>query len=865
MYYKEKMLLCKQAEKGTDTEPLEQVQYDTEYNVFANEKQHSEQLESISNTCVVEKVDSIVIPDSPDICDNVIQTDQNVKEYDDKRVVLANLIANLKVDIDEDKKIQKQLKKANASMTQELKGCKSILAETSMTLGESNSIRDSCLIALQSKQAEFETYKTLNDLTVDYDKLERKLNKTIGLLAQKEIDIKEGLKLKAYEISVVKEKQDELVKKSLLTKSHYEGLVKEKINVITDLKLKEEKDIDKMISMEKQLKFLKEIIYQKESINSNHSYIPYDPSDLANRFTPDREETLTLEKESRSKMNKDLVKPYDYIKQNSLYEIFKPAIQEYHDQLAHANEIIDESQVLLKVPRKNNMYSVDLKNIVPKGGLTCLFAKATSDESKLWHRRLGHLNFKTMNNLVKGNLVRGLPSKLFENDQTYVVCQKGKQHKASSRTPQQNGVVERRNRTLIEAARTMLTDSKLPTTFWAEAVNIACYVSFTILNTIDHLGKFDDKADEGFFVGYSLNSKACRVFNSRTKIVDENLHIRFSESTPNVVVLIIWTKPSMDDEAKIRVDEDLRKESECNDQENEDNVNNTNNVNAASTNEVNTVGGKISIELPLDLNMPTLEDYSIFDSSKNDEDDDAVADMNNLDTTIQEEPKKVIHALKDPSWIEAMQEELLQFKLTQRLELWILPNVKGLSGKYFVVHQMDVSNALLIWEDIEEHKRAVLERAYTDRDYVGASLDRKFTTGGYQFLGCRLTSWQCKKPTVVANSITKAEYVAASSCWQNENVVEEVVDAAQVSTAATTVTITTEEITLAQALMEIKSTKPKEKGVVIQELGESTTTISSQLSSQQSLDKGKGILIEPMKPMEKKDLIRLDEEAALKL
>ncbi|GJR67313.1 ribonuclease H-like domain-containing protein [Tanacetum coccineum] len=94
-------------------------------------------------------------------------------------------------------------------------------------------------------------------------------------------------------------------------------------------------------------------------------------------------------------------------------------------------KLIDESQVLLRVPRKNNMYSVDLKNIVPKGGLTCLFAKATSDESKLWHRRLCHLNFKTMNKLVKGNLVRGLPSKLFENDQTCVACQKGKQHKAS--------------------------------------------------------------------------------------------------------------------------------------------------------------------------------------------------------------------------------------------------------------------------------------------------------------------------------------------------------------------------------------------------------------------------------------------------
>ncbi|GKD70692.1 ribonuclease H-like domain-containing protein [Tanacetum coccineum] len=94
-------------------------------------------------------------------------------------------------------------------------------------------------------------------------------------------------------------------------------------------------------------------------------------------------------------------------------------------------KLTDESHVLLKVPRKDNMYSVDLKNVVPQGGLTCLFAKATPDESNLWHRRLGHVNFKTMNKLVKGNLVRGLPSKLFEINQTCVACQKGKQHRAS--------------------------------------------------------------------------------------------------------------------------------------------------------------------------------------------------------------------------------------------------------------------------------------------------------------------------------------------------------------------------------------------------------------------------------------------------
>ncbi|GKA33868.1 putative ribonuclease H-like domain-containing protein [Tanacetum coccineum] len=300
----------------------------------------------------------------------------------------------------------------------------------------------------------------------------------------------------------------------------------------------------------------------------------------------------------------------------------------------------------------------------------------------------------------------------FKNKEMNQVCKmKGILRQFSvARTPQQNGVAERRNRTLIEAARTMLADSKLPTTFWAEAVNTACYVQnrvlvvkphnktpyelfhgrtptlsfmrpfgcpITILNTIDHLGKFDGKADEGFFVRYSLNSKAFRVFNSRTRIVEENLHIRFSESTPNVVgsgpdwlfdidaltrtmnyePIVAGTQSNgfagtkASDNADLKsshdvkstpssnngkkVDEDPRKDSECNDQEKEDNVRTTNNVNDAGTNEVNVVGGKRSIELPFDPNMHALEDYSIFDVSRDDEDDGAHADINNLDTTIQ--------------------------------------------------------------------------------------------------------------------------------------------------------------------------------------------------------------------------------------
>nr|GEX19587.1 hypothetical protein [Tanacetum cinerariifolium] len=216
------------ADSGTDFEPLEQVRNEAGYNVFTNDLQHSEQSESVSNTCLVETDDSNVITDSPDTCEDDIQNDQNDLESDDERVALANLIANLKLDVDENKKIQKQLKKANTTLAQEWKECKTILAETSKTLGQTISVRDSCLVALQTKQAEFEKYKAFNDRTIDYDKLERKLNETIRQLAQKDIEIKEGLKAKAYEISVIKEKHDELIKQSLLTMSHYEGLVKQK-------------------------------------------------------------------------------------------------------------------------------------------------------------------------------------------------------------------------------------------------------------------------------------------------------------------------------------------------------------------------------------------------------------------------------------------------------------------------------------------------------------------------------------------------------------------------------------------------------------------------------------------------------------
>ncbi|GJU85298.1 ribonuclease H-like domain-containing protein [Tanacetum coccineum] len=246
----------------------------------------------------------------------------------------------------------------------------------------------------------------------------------------------------------------------------------------------------------------------------------------------------------------------------------------------------DENQILLKVPRHHNMYSFDMKTPTPAKGFACLIAKATSDESKLWHRRFSWVFFLASKDETSGilqNFIRQIENQLshrvkiirsdndteFKNRDMLKFCgNKGiKQEYSNARTPQQIGLAERMNRTLIEAARTMLADSLLPTTFWAEAVSTACYIfnrvrvtkpqnktpyellfghkpiisyirpfgcHVTILDTLSVLGKFDGKSDEGFLVGYSLNSKAYRVYNLVTKRVEVNLHVNFLEDKPNV-------------------------------------------------------------------------------------------------------------------------------------------------------------------------------------------------------------------------------------------------------------------------------------------------------------------------------------------
>nr|GEX33259.1 hypothetical protein [Tanacetum cinerariifolium]GEY07953.1 hypothetical protein [Tanacetum cinerariifolium] len=387
--YMAKIQVVPTADSSTDSEPVKQVQNNAGYNVFANVLQHSEQSESVSNTCLVETDDSNVILDSPDMCEDDIHNDQN--------------------------DIQKQLKKANTKLAPELKECKAILVKTSKSLGESISVRDSCLVALQTKKAEFEKFKAFNDCTIDNDKLERKLNEALGQLAYKDTVIKEGLKTKAYELLVVKEKHNELMKQSLLTKSHYEGLVKQKTKEITNLKLREEHDIEKMLSMEKQLKFLNEVVYKRsQSIQTIHMMapkvptyngrptfanprylkraqseisclyaFPYDQSTHANRLIPDGEETLALERESRSNLNKGLSDSLKFVHELNkemhvdlkYVESLEKEIDELESDKAEFSDMYDvilqecyiEIQDLKAKLQDKNIAISELKKLIKKG------------------------------------------------------------------------------------------------------------------------------------------------------------------------------------------------------------------------------------------------------------------------------------------------------------------------------------------------------------------------------------------------------------------------------------------------------------------------------------------------------------------
>ncbi|GKD83534.1 integrase, catalytic region, zinc finger, CCHC-type containing protein [Tanacetum coccineum] len=240
---------------------------------------------------------------------------------------------------------------------------------------------------------------------------------------------------------------------------------------------------------------------------------------------------------------------------------------------------------LLTGSRGTDLYSITLQDSTTPN-IICLMAKETSSQAWLWHRRLSHLNFVTINLLSKNNIVNGLLKLKFVKDHlglhaqvTTVRTDKGteflnktlhayfategiRQETSTARTLEQNGVVERRNRTLVEVARTMLSAAKVPLFFWAEAIATSCLtqnrslviprhekIPYHIINARkpsvkffhifgslcyivrdgENLDKMKEKGDACIFVGYSTQSKAYRVFNKRARIIVETIHVNFDE------------------------------------------------------------------------------------------------------------------------------------------------------------------------------------------------------------------------------------------------------------------------------------------------------------------------------------------------
>ncbi|KAJ9566644.1 hypothetical protein OSB04_002610 [Centaurea solstitialis] len=271
-------------------------------------------------------------------------------------------------------------------------------------------------------------------------------------------------------------------------------------------------------------------------------------------------------------------------------------------------------KVIFRGQRSHDVYVINMDTSTEN---VCFMSRASSEINWLWHKRLSHLNSKTINQLSISDLVKGLPENDFAKESICAACEKGSRLellsnpskytwvfflRAKSETPQliisftlrmekynqitvrsirsdhgtkfknsvldeflQNGVAERRNRTLIEAARSMLIEAHLPIRFLAEAVNNAYYTqnrslivkrfkktayelirgrkpnieyfhifgcNCYIKNDRDALGKFDAKADDGFLVGYSTISKAYRVFNKRRQTIEETIHVKFDEFNP---------------------------------------------------------------------------------------------------------------------------------------------------------------------------------------------------------------------------------------------------------------------------------------------------------------------------------------------
>ncbi|GJZ71365.1 retrovirus-related pol polyprotein from transposon TNT 1-94 [Tanacetum coccineum] len=253
---------------------------------------------------------------------------------------------------------------------------------------------------------------------------------------------------------------------------------------------------------------------------------------------------------------------------------------------------------LIKGSRGSNLYTISIEDML-KSSPICLLSKASKNKSWLWHRRLNHLKFGTINDLARKDLVRGLPRLKFEKDYLCFTCQLGKSKKHTYKPKTENTNLEvlntlhmdlcgpirvqtinRKNYILVivdDYSRTMLIFSKAPMFLWAKAVATACYTQNRSLihtrhcktpyelvhgkkpdltffrvfgalcyptNDSEDLGKLQPTADIGIFVGYAPSRKGYRIYNKRTRRIMETIHVQFDELTEHMAPVQLSTGPA---------------------------------------------------------------------------------------------------------------------------------------------------------------------------------------------------------------------------------------------------------------------------------------------------------------------------------
>nr|GEW10908.1 putative ribonuclease H-like domain-containing protein [Tanacetum cinerariifolium] len=555
-YHKEKMLLCKQAEQdsSSDSEPVEQVQNDNGYNVFANALQHSKQFESFSNTCLVETDDSNVTPDSPDICEDDIQNEQNDVESDDEHVALVNLIANLKLDVDENKKIHKQLKKANTTLAQELREYKAILAKTSKSLGESISVRDSCLVAIQTKQTGFKKYKAFND------RLSKPVTaQTIPQTTNKAVSNTHVLRPDLYRIEnkpahtrapqLLLTVRDTNLRVSTSTRLNY------KPNVSRP-QLKSNQSRDKVLPKNSQVKVkktqvevhpripsvsnkMKSVTTCKDSLNSrtlNANAV----CATCNKCLVDSNHFACVTKmlnDVHARTKKPNVVPISTRKPNSQAN---KSIATNNKKKVASKSISQKPHSYFRIVQLI-LFIVDsgcTKHMMGNLKLLCNFVEkflglnhnlfsvgqfSDADLEFAFMKSTCFVRDLQGNSLLVVIIVRTDRGTEFLNKTLDAFFkEEGTEHQTSTaRTPEQNGVVERRNRTLVEVARTILLTSQLPLFFWAEAIATASDADVPSQQELDLL--FGPLYDKFFNAGStpSTNIQSTSAPSSHTNVHDK--------------------------------------------------------------------------------------------------------------------------------------------------------------------------------------------------------------------------------------------------------------------------------------------------------------------------------------------------------